>query len=321
MRKADRTQRSKHPFGLFQYTVLPNGAKNSSKCFQRLADKVLLGAEGYAAAHVDDFIVFSPSWELHLEHISDVLARLREASLTVKLKKCKFAMKSIKILGHMIQDGFLKPDPDKITAISNYPVPKTKRQVRAFLGLGNFYNRFIPDFGSKAAPLTELIRKDKPDKVQWTALTDKAYNDLKTDLTSDRMLSPPDITKPFILRCDASGSGVGAVLAQLDSKGVERPIAYASRKLLDREAKMSTVERELLCVVWSLSHFQQYTYGTKVNVFTDHNCLRWLQTMANHNPRLTRWALAIQRYDLHINFIPGRHNSMADGLSRAFMTN
>lgn len=129
----------------------------------------------------------------------------------------------------------------KITAISNYPEPKTKCQVRAFLGLGNFYNRFILDFGSKAAPLTKLIRKDKPDKVQWTALTDKAYKDLKTDLTSDRMLVPPDITKPFILRCDASGSGVGAVLAQLDSKGVERSISYASRKLLDQEAKMSPV--------------------------------------------------------------------------------
>ena len=135
------------------------------------------------------------------------------------------------------------------------------------------------------------------------------------------MLVPPDITKPFILRCDASGTGLGSVLAQLDPEGVERPVGYASRKLIPREAKMSTVERELLSVVWSLSHFQQYTYGAKVQVYTDHNCLRWLKTMANHNPRLTRWALAIQRYDLDIHFTPGRLNMMADGLSRAYMTN
>jgi len=224
-------------------------------------------------------------------------------------------------LGHVIEEGYVKPDPEKISAIANYQVPKTKRQVRAFLGLGNFYNRFIPDFGTKAAPLTELTRKDQPDRVKWTDQAQKSFNALKTDLTSDCMLVPPDIKKPFILRCDASGTGLGSVLAQLDPEGVERPVGYASRKLIPREAKMSTVERELLSVVWSLSHFQQYTYGAKVQVYTDHNCLRWLKTMANHNPRLTRWALAIQRYDLDIHFTPGRLNTMADGLSRAYMTN
>jgi hypothetical protein len=311
----------KTPFGLFQYTVLPNGAKNSSKCFQRLADKILLGAEDYAAAHVDDFIIFSPSWEQHLAHIRDILERLRKANLTVKLKKCQFARKSIKILGHVIEDGYVKPDPEKISAIANYQVPKTKRQVRAFLGLGNFYNRFIPDFGTKAAPLTELTRKDKPDKIKWTDAADRSFKALRTDLTSDRMLIPPDIRKPFILRSDASATGIGSLLAQLDDDGTERPIGYASRKLIERETRMSTVERELLAVVWSLNHFQQYTYGTKVHVYTDHNCLKWLQTMANHNPRLTRWALAIQRYNLQIHFTPGKLNTMADGLSRAYMTN
>ena len=169
----------KTPFGLFQYCVLPNGAKNSSKCFQRLADKVLRGAEGFAAAHVDDFIIFSHTWDQHLLHIREVLTRLREANLTVKIQKCQFGMKSIKILGHIITDGVIKPDPEKTTAIANYPVPKTKRQVRAFLGLGNFYNRFIPDFGTKAAPLTELTRKDQPDRVKWTDQAQKSFTALK----------------------------------------------------------------------------------------------------------------------------------------------
>lgn len=309
------------PFGLYHYCVLPNGAKNSSKCFQRLADTVLRGAEDYAAAHVDDFIIFSSTWEQHMEHLSDILMRLRQANLTVKLKKCQFARKKIKILGHVIEGGCLKPDPEKVEAIDNYPTPKTKRQVRAFLGLGNFYNRFIPDFGTKAAPLTELIRKDRPDKVHWTDATEQAFKTLKEDLTSDRMLIPADVRKPFILRCDASGTGIGSVLAQVDINGLERPIGYASRKLIPREANMSTVERELLSVVWSLNHFQQFTYGTRVHVYTDHNCLKWLQTMANHNPRLTRWALALQRYDLDIHYIPGRHNEMADALSRANQPN
>jgi hypothetical protein len=307
------------PFGLYQYTVLPNGARNSSKCFQRLADLILRGAEDYAAAHVDDFIVFSKTWDEHMEHLHDILTRLRRANLTAKLSKCQFAKRSLKVLGHLIEDGVLKPDPDKINAIADYPVPKTKRQVRAFLGMGNWYNRFIPNFGNKAAPLTELTRKDKPDRVTWSEDADRAFNTIKADLTSDLLLLPPDFKRPFILRCDASGTGIGSVLAQVDAKGIERPISYASRKLLDREAKMSTVERELLCVVWSLSHFQQYTYGSKIQIYTDHNCLKWLQTMANHNPRLTRWALAIQRYDLEINYVPGKHNALADGLSQAFM--
>lgn len=101
-------------------------------------------------------------------------------------------------------------------------------------------------------------------------------------------------------------------------KNIERPVAYASRKLLDRERKMSTIERELLSIVWALNHFQQYTIGNKIFVYTDHNCLKWLDTMANTNPRLTRWQLAISRYDVTINYIPGRHNGLADSLSRAY---
>src|SRR6218665_2330 len=236
-------------------------------------------------------------------------------------EKVPVRQEKIKILGHVIEGGCLKPDPEKVEAIDNYPTPKTKRQVRAFLGLGNFYNRFIPDVGTKAAPLTELIRKDRPDKVHWTDATEQAFKTLKEDLTSDRMLIPADVRKPFILRCDTSGTGIGSVLAQVDINGLEPPIGYASRKLIPREANMSTVERELLSVVWSLNHFQQFTYGTRVHVYTDHNCLKWLQTMANHNPRLTRWALALQRYDLDIHYIPGRHNEMADALSRANQPN
>src|SRR6218665_3646245 len=116
---------------------------------------------------------------------------------------------------------------------------------------------------------------------------------------------------------DASGTGIGSVLAQVDINVLERPIGYASRKLIPREANMSTVERELLSVVWSLNHFQQITYGTSVHVYTDHNCIKWLQTMANYNPQLTTWALELQRYDLDIHYISGRHNEMVDDLSRA----
>ena len=307
------------PHGLFQYTVLPNGARNASKCFQRLADQVLKGAEEYSAAHVDDILVFSRTWEEHIQHLKDILARLRKANLTAKLDKCQFGQRSIKVLGHVLENGLIKPDPEKISAIKDYPIPKTKRQVRAILGLANFYRRHLPNFAEIVAPLTELTRKDKPDRVKWTEKEDQAFNGLKQGLTSERFIIPPDITKPFILRCDASGTGLGAALLQKDEQGTERPISYASRKLLDREIKMSTVERETLCVVWALNHFQQYTYGAQVDIYTDHNCLRWLQTMANTNPRLTRWALAIQRYDVNINYVPGKQNGLADGLSRAHM--
>jgi hypothetical protein len=166
--------------------------------------------------------------------------------------------------------------------------------------------------------LTELTRKDKSDRVKWTDSADQAFKALKQGMTSDRFIIPPDIKQPFILRCDASGTGLGAALLQKDAQGIEKPISYASRQLLERETRMSTVERETLCVVWALNHYQQYTYGAKVDIYTDHNCLRWLQTMANTNPRLTRWSLAIQRYDVTINYVPGKHNGLADGLSRAY---
>ena len=114
-------------------------------------------------------------------------------------------------------------------------------------------------------------------------------------------------------------SELGAALLQKDEQGVEKPVSYASRKLIERESKFSTVERDTLCVVWALNHFQQYTYGAQVDLYTDHNCLRWLQSMANTNPRLTRWALSLQRYDVRISYVPGKHNGLADCLSRAHM--
>src|SRR6218665_1249708 len=238
-----------------------------------------------------------------------------------KSKNVPVCQKKINILGHVIEGGCLKPDPEKAEAIANYPTPKTKQQVRALLGLGNFYIDSFQTLVRKRHPLTELIRKDRPDNVHLTDATEYAFKTLKDDLTSDKMLIPPDIRKPFILRCDASGTGIGSLLAQVDINVLKCPIGYASRKLIPREANMSTVERELLSVVWSLNHFQRFTYRTSVHVYTDHNCLEWLQTMANYNPQLTALALALQRYDLDIHYISGRHNEMADDLSRANQPN
>lgn len=190
------------------------------------------------------------SFRPHLDHIREILARSREANLTVKIRKYQFAKQSIKILGHVIEDELVKSDPDKSTAIFQLSDTEDETASKAFLGLGNFYNRFIPDFGSKTASLTEIIRNDKPHKAEWTDAVIKAFNDIK----DDHKLVPPDINKPFILRCDESGTGVGSVLAQLDPRGIELPIGYASRKPKDREARKSTVTRELLYVVWSLNH-------------------------------------------------------------------
>ena len=151
---------------LWQYTVMPMGCRCASKTFQRLANKVLEGAEDHAAAHIDDIVVFSPTWETHLEHLRDLCERLRSSGLTAKLAKSQFAKPNIRILGHLVEGGVgTRPDPEKVQAIIDYPTPKTKKQVRAWLGISNFFRKYIKNYSEKAFVLTELTKKASPDRV------------------------------------------------------------------------------------------------------------------------------------------------------------
>ena len=157
------------------------------------------------------------------------------------MAKCQWAMAECTYLGHVVGGGYVKPEINKLEAVENFPVPKTKKEVRSFLKLTGYYRRFIKEYASMVVPLTNLTRKKCPEIIVWTTECDKAFNALKNMLTSTPVFSSPDFEKIFILQTDASNYGVGAVLSQTDGEGVDHPVAYFGRKLLDREQKYSTI--------------------------------------------------------------------------------
>ena len=304
------------PFGLFEFTVMPFGLHSAPATFQRTMNHVLRECQDIAGAYIDDVVIFSHGWGEHLEHLREVFSQLQLAGLTVKLKKCQFGQEKVHYLGHVIGGGEVQPEPVKVRAVKEYPIPATKKDVRAFLGLVGYYRRFIPQFASIAAPLSDLTRKAKSQNVEWGAAQQTAFQHLKDVLIDTPVLRVADPTKPYILQTDASERGLGAVLSQVDRRGEEHPVAFASRKLLPREMNYSTIEKECLAIVWALKFFNTYLYGQVFTIETDHQPLSWLHRMKSSNARLTRWALAIQPYQFEIKHRRGQENGNADGLSR-----
>ena len=266
------------PYGLFQFRVMPFGLQGAPATFQRMMDVLLDNVSEFAAAYLDDVIIHSKTWDEHVKHVSHVLRRLADAGLTVKPKKCQFAMSTCAYLGHVVGNGQVRPDTSKVKAVAEFPVPKSKSQVRAFLGLTGYYRRFIPHYAQTAAVLSDLTRKDAPNQVVWTSACQSAFDTLKRSLCSSTVLRSPDFTRTFILQTDASNRGIGAVLSQRDDEGVERPVAYYSRKLLPREEHYSAVE-ECLAIKLATHAFRVYLLGKPFIIQTDHRALKWLDQL------------------------------------------
>ena len=202
----------------------------------------------------------------------------------------------------------MRPEQCKIDAVREFQQPRTKKQVRAFLGLAGYYRKFIPDFATIAVPLTNLTKKSASAHVQWGKEQKCAFDQLKEMLTSSPVLNNPDFSRPFILQTDASDVGIGSVLSQMDEKGEEHPIAYASRKLLPRETRYAAVEKECLAIVEGVRTFRVYLEGRPFQIQTDHRSLQYLNRMRDHNGCLARWSLYLQPYQFSVR--------NADGLSR-----
>lgn len=304
--------------GLWAFTRCAQGLRNSPKTMQRLMDSILRGCHKFAKAHVDDILIYTKGpWARHIQHITEVLTRLRNAGLTVNVSKCEIAMKELCVLGHTIKDGKIGVDDKKIEAIKKLKIPKTKREVKMVLGLLGYYMKMVPNFAGIAHPLTECLKKDKPDKIVWSPVLQKAFDELKTALISKPVLSPPDLEKDYILQTDASNHAIAAILSQWnDDLGHECVISYASRKLLPREENYSTIQKELLAIVWGTQVFENWIYGRKVFVQSDHRPLAWLNSLSNHNSRLMRWSLFLQRFDLIPSYKKGVNNVNVDALSR-----
>ena len=201
--------------------------------------------------------------------------------------------------------------------IQNWPCPVTKKQVKSYLGLISYYQKFIKDFSTVAAPLYNLTSSRLPNHVRWTNEAERAFQTLKQALCEEPVLVSPDFDKPFVLQTDASGTGIGAVLAQI-IEGDEHPITYISRKLLKHERNYSTVEKECLAIKWAIHHLRYYLWGRKFVLVTDHAPLKWMATSKDKNARVTRWFLDLQNYNFTVEHRPGKAIQNADAMSRMF---
>ena len=304
--------------GLYEFLVMPFGMKTAPATFQRMMSEIVLRGLEFADAYIDDVEVDTPtSFSQHISELRQVFQRLRTCKLNARPSKCKIAMSSVDFVGHRVGGNRIEPRTALVQTIKEYPRPETKKQIRSFLGLVGYYRKFIPNFSSRAAVLTDLTRGKSPTKIKWKDAHEFAFQDLKQALQNPPVLRPPHWEQEFILQVDASNRGLGAILSQQDKEGLEHPIAYASRKLQPREEKLSTTEKECLGIVWAVELFRYYLFGRKFRLQTDHNPLVWLNQVRDKNRKLLRWSITLQEYDMDVEHKSGKNNSNVDALSRA----
>lgn len=301
--------------GVYEWTRMPFGLRNSSITFSRVIGQVLQGLNWKnVLAYVDDILIFSKNFDDHLKHLNQVFDRLRKANFTLKPSKCHFGVKQVKYLGHVLTKEGVKVDPAKIEVVKNHPRPKNQHEVRQFLGLANYYRRYVKDYAKIAVPLNSLLQKDNDFK--WTSDCDKSFESLRTSLTTAPILAFPDMSKPFHLTTDASGHAIGYILGQLDSDKKERVISYGGRALRAGERKWTVSEKECLAVLEGIKHNNVYLSHRKFTVYTDHKALVWLHKVRDTNAKLGRWALQLQNYTFDIIYREGKKNQNADAVSR-----
>ncbi|CAN6583778.1 unnamed protein product [Malus baccata var. baccata] len=301
-------------FGTFAYRRMPFGLCNAPATFQRCMVSIFSDhVQKIIEVFMDDFSVFGDSFDSCLHNLSVILKRCVETNLVLNWEKCHFMVKQGIVLGHIISEKGIEVDKSKIDLVRHLPSLTSVREVRSFLGHAGFYRRFIKDFSKIAQPLCRLLQTEVA--FEFTKECTESFKQLKELLTTAPSIVPPDWSLSFELMCDASDYALGAVLGQRKDK---RPhvIYYASRTLNDAQLNYSTTEKELLAVVFALDKFRSYLIGTKVIVFTDHAALKYLLTKKEAKPRLIRWILLLQEFDIEIRDKKGSENVVADHLSR-----
>lgn len=304
--------------GHFQFKVVPFGLCTASQALARLMTHLFADLEPQVFHYLDDVIICSRTFEEHLVMLRKVAERLRQANLTISSDKSKFCRQELKYLGYRLSEDGWKVDEEKIDCIVSFPTPQNRKEVQRFLGLCNWYRRFIKDFALVAAvPLTELTKTKN--KFRWTTAAENAFIKLKSMLVSAPVLVMPDYSKPFFIACDASDVAIGAVLAQ-EIDGFEHPVAYFSQKLSSSERNYSVTERECLAVIRSIEHFRGYVDGIKFTVYCDHAALSYLRSIKNPTALMCRWILRLNAFDFEIKYRKGSCNVVPDALSRIVAT-
>lgn len=301
------------------YTVhrLPFGCKPNSAIFQSIIDKTLSGCQG-TVAFMDDVVVTGRSDKEHMQNLTLVLQRFRDAGFRINRDKCEFNQKKIAYLGYVIDEEGLHKDAKKVEAIVNMPTPNSITQIKSFCGLVNYYGKFIPNVSSILKPLYDAATKNK---FEWSAQCELAMTKVKELIVSDTVLVHFDPEKPLILHTDASDYGIGACLSHKMKNGTERPIIFISRTLSSHERNYSMIDKESLAIYFGVRKCAQYLLGRKFEIKTDHKPLvgifgskKGLPTMSAN--RLQRWAIYLANFDFVINHISGKNNNCADALSR-----
>jgi len=263
--------------------------------------------------YLDNVIVFGSSFDEQLARLGQVFDRLAQANLKLKPSKCSLCQRSVDFLGNVVSEQEIAMQDAKISAITEWPPCRTVHDVQAFMGLSEYYRRFVKDFSIIAAPLYSLMAKGAD--FVWTEQCQHAMDKLKIRLVSKPILALPQSEGTYILDTDASDFGLGAILSQ-EQDGVEHVIAYASRTLNEAERRYETTRKELLAVVYGLKQYKQYLLGRHIVIRTDHAALSWLRKTAEPMPQLARWLTLIEQYDYEVVHRPGVKHSNADGLSR-----
>ena len=302
------------PHGLFRWKVMPFGIVSAPAVFTRMMRKLLNGLN-QVVNYIDDILIYTETWEEHVKILELVLERLRKSNLTAKPSKCFIAHHNLEFLGHVIQKGEVMPEESKVQKILKVEKPKNKKQMRSFLGLIGYYQKFIPNFSAIAAPLTDLTKKGAKNHLEWNEPAIRAFERLKDLMSQAPILKLPNLNEKFIVRTDASGTGVGAVMLQ-EYDGKLFPIRYLSRKLKPRETRYPVVEQECLAIVWAIGKLKQYLYGKEFILETDHKSLTWMNQAKMTNSRVLRWALSMQPFRYVCRSIRGVDNVGADLLSR-----
>jgi transposase InsO family protein len=301
-------------YGLFEYTTMPFGLCNAPATFQRMMEIALAGLQwDICLIYLDDVIVFAPIFEQMLTRLRDVFSRIRTAGLKLKPAKCHLFQREVTFLGHVINSDGVLPDPENVKKIIEWDVPKDVTGVRSFLGMGNYYRRFIKDYSSKMQPLIELTKKGKP--FEWSEECQKAFDFLKTSLVGPEILAFPTDSGEYILDTDACAISIGAVLSQVQD-GRERVIAYGSKSLCKAEKNYCVTDRELLAVKFFMERYKHYLLGRKFLVRSDHQALKWLFTLKEPKGRIARWIQAMSPFDFTVEYRRGKQHGNADAMSR-----